>query len=146
VIEGVSVHPLVSHVDARGSLTELLRSDWPEFVGFGQALLTVNLPGVIRAWHWHARQTDAIIVVSGEVKVGLYDARDGSTTGGTVEEHVATGSDPVVIFVPPGVWHGYKTIGPVPAMILNCPDRVYDHADPDEGRAAHDAKEVPYIW
>ncbi len=80
MIDGVLVHRLVRHNDDRGSLTEVLRSNWPEFRGFGQATLTVNLPGVIRAWHWHRRQTDAIIVLKGTARVALYDARTDSRT------------------------------------------------------------------
>jgi len=56
VIEGVRVRALSCHADDRGSLTELLRSDWPEFTRFGQPIVTVNLLGVIRGWHWHDRQ------------------------------------------------------------------------------------------
>jgi dTDP-4-dehydrorhamnose 3,5-epimerase len=40
VIEGVRVRALERHADDRGSLTELLRSDWPEFTRFGQAIVT----------------------------------------------------------------------------------------------------------
>lgn len=136
----------MTHSDDRGSLTEILRSDWPEFRRFGQALLTVNEPGVIRAWHWHDRQTDAIVVLAGAATVALYDARQGSPTHGAVEEHRASGADLVAIFVPPGVWHGYKTTGAEPAMILNCPDQLYDPANLDENRAPYDTPSVPYDW
>lgn len=146
VIDGVGTRRLLRHEDDRGSLTEILRSDWPEFRRFGQALLTVNRPGVVRAWHWHERQTDAILIIAGQVRVALYDARTGSRTYGTVEEHVFTGDDLVVTVVPPGVWHGYKTVGRESATILNFPDQLYDPAHPDEGRAAADAAGVPYDW
>lgn len=144
-IDGIAVRKLIRHHDDRGSLTELLRSDWPEFRRFGQAILTYNRPGVVRAWHWHERQTDTIIVVSGEVMVGLYDARDRSPTKGRAQGHHVA-EDLVAIFVPPGVWHGYKTTGREPALIVNCPDHLYDSAHPDEGRAPHDAPFVPFDW
>jgi dTDP-4-dehydrorhamnose 3,5-epimerase len=146
VIEGVRVRPLVRHSDERGSLTELLRSDWPEFTRFGQAIFTVNQPGVIRGWHWHDRQTDLIVVMEGRAKVPLYDGRRGSPTFGQVEEHVCGGADLKAIFVPPGVWHGYKTVSAEPAIIVNFPDQVYDPAQPDEHRVPHDAPDVPYHW
>lgn len=142
----MAVRRLVRHVDDRGSLTELLRSDWPEFRRFGQAILTVNLPGVVRAWHWHERQTDTIIVVNGNVRVGLYDARRASATRGRAESHNLDGKDLYAIFVPPGVWHGYKTIGRETALIVNCPDQLYDPEHLDEGRAPHDSSDVPFDW
>ena len=146
MIEGVRVRALERHADDRGSLTELFRSDWPEFTGFGQAIVTVNLPGVIRGWHWHDRQTDVIVVIAGRAVVPLYDGRAGSKTAGTVEAHACGEGDLKAIFVPPGVWHGYKTIGPEPAVIVNFPDQVYDAAHPDEHRAPHDTPAVPYDW
>ena len=45
MIEGVRVRSLPRHADDRGSLTEVLRKDWPEFTQFGQAIVTVNRPG-----------------------------------------------------------------------------------------------------
>ena len=145
-IEGVGVHRLEPHVDARGSLTELLRADWPGFTRFGQAILTVNLPGVIRGWHWHRRQADVIVVISGRALLPLYDARQGSPTLGSLDEHIGDGEEPFALFVPPGVYHGYKTLGTVPALILNFPDQLYDPAAPDEERIPHDSPDVPYDW
>ena len=112
----------------------------------GQAIVTVNKPGVIRGWHWHDRQTDVIVVVSGRAKVPLYDGRKGSKTFGQIEEHVCGDDDLKAVFVPPGVWHGYKTVSSEPAIIVNFPDQVYDAAHPDENRAPHDALGVPYDW
>ncbi len=146
MIEGVSIRRLIRHTDARGSLTEVLRSDWPEFPGFGQALVTVNLPGVIRGWHWHRRQTDVIVVVLGRALVPLYDARDESPTRGQLEEHVVGEEELVAIVVPPGVYHGYKTLSHTPAIILNFPNRLYDSARPDEERVPHDAAAIGYGW
>lgn len=146
MIEGVRVRRLEPHHDERGSLTELLRSDWPEFEHFGQALLTLNRPGVIRGWHAHRRQTDVIVVIGGTALVAMYDARDGSTTRGELEDHVVDGEAPAAIFVPPGVYHGYRTLGNRPAVVLNFPTELYDPDTPDEFRVPHDYAEIGYDW
>jgi dTDP-4-dehydrorhamnose 3,5-epimerase len=146
VIEGVRVRDLEPHADARGCLTELLRSDWPEFTRFGQAIATVNKPGVIRAWHWHREQTDVIVVLQGRALLPLFDGRPGSPTFGQIEERIGDGDHPFALVVPPGVYHGYKTIGVEPALILNFPDRTYDPCDPDEQRIPYDDPSVPYDW
>lgn len=145
-IEGVVVRRLEPHVDERGSLTEVLRSDWPEFTRFGQAIVTLNHPGVIRGWHWHRRQTDVIVVLVGRVVVPLYDGRQGSATFGEVQEHVLDASCPMTLFIPPGVYHGYRTISRDPAIIVNFPDQTYDPLSPDEERVPHDAQHIPYDW
>lgn len=144
-IAGVDVRDLASSADARGSLTEVLRSDWPEFPGFGQAIVTVNGPGVVRGWHWHDRQTDVIVVVRGRVLLPLYDGRGSSPTRGATWHRVAEGLS-FALFVPPGVYHGYKTIGAEPAVILNFPSEVYDAARPDEHRIEHDHPSTGFDW
>jgi dTDP-4-dehydrorhamnose 3,5-epimerase len=146
MIEGVRIRALEPHADARGSLTEVLRSDWPEFTRFGQAIVTVNAPGVIRGWHWHRRQTDVIVPIHGRVLLPLYDGRPGSPTHGALEEHVSDDGRRLALFVPPGVYHGYRTLGPDAAIIVNFPDLVYDPAEPDEVRVPHDAPEIGYRW
>lgn len=146
MIEGVRLRPLVRHVDERGSLTELLRSDWPEFRGFAEATVTVNYPDVIRAWHWHTNQDDLFVVVSGVVKLPLYDARPDSPTDGEVNEFFLGSENFAALLVPAGVYHGYKTIGVEPALILNFPNRLYDRDHPDEHRIPYDSAEVPYRW
>jgi dTDP-4-dehydrorhamnose 3,5-epimerase len=146
VIEGVRLRELESHADERGSLTEVLRSDWPEYARFGQAILTVNNPGVIRGWHWHKHQTDVIVVVRGRVLLPLYDGRPNSSTRGQLEERVSDDGQRFALFVPPGVYHGYRTLGSAPATILNFPDRTYDVAAPDEERVAFDDPVIGYEW
>jgi dTDP-4-dehydrorhamnose 3,5-epimerase len=146
VIDGVHVRQLTTHADARGSLTEVLRRDDPGFAGFGQAIVTINQPGIIRGWHWHHRQTDTIVVIKGRVVLPLYDGRVGSKTFGKIEEHVADGEHLFALVVPPGVYHGYKTIGSEAAMILNFPSELYDPAAPDEERVPHDAPHIRYDW
>jgi len=146
MIAGVRLRALVRHADDRGSFTELLRSDWPEFAGFAQASLTMNYPGVIRGWHWHRRQTDCLAVLAGMAKVPLFDARKESPTAGEISEFFLGDSNLALLVIPPGVYHGYKTIGVEPAMILNLPDRIYDAAQPDEERVPFDSPDVPYSW
>lgn len=146
MIEGVRLRPLTRNVDERGSLTELLRLDWSEFHRPAQATATVNLPGVIRGWHWHEKQADLFVVVRGMLKLPLYDPRPDSATRGDVNEFFLGEAKLVALLVPPGVYHGYKTVGPEPALILNFPDRLYDYAAPDEQRIPFDSPEVPYRW
>ena len=86
LIDGVKVHQLKPIVDERGYLMEMMRSDDPNFKGFGQTYVTAVNDGVVKAWHYHEKQTDTFICLSGLVKVVLYDCREGSPTFGIVSE------------------------------------------------------------
>lgn len=125
---------------------ELLRSDDPHFQKFGQAYISLNYPGVIRAWHWHERQTDYWVVASGMVKAAMYDRREDSPTFGTVQEAFLGENNRSLLVIPPGVAHGYKTIGDKPSLLINFPTEVYNRDRPDELRLPYDSPEIPYDW
>ena len=146
MIEGVEVKQLVKHVDERGFLMELLRSDEPIFRKFGQAYVALNYPGVVRAWHWHRKQDDHFVVVRGMAKVALYDAREGSPTRGQVDEFFLGEDNNVLLKIPMGVMHGYKTEGSEPSLLINFPTEPYNQQEPDEYRLPSDTPEIPYNW
>jgi dTDP-4-dehydrorhamnose 3,5-epimerase len=145
-MEGVVLKPLQPHADERGYLMEILRETDPHFQHFGQVYVSKNYPGVIRAWHHHEKQTDVWAVVSGMIKVALYDLRRHSGTHGEVQEIFMGDDNPVVLVIPVGVLHGYKTIGTAPSLLLNFADHVYNPAEPDELRIPWDSPDVPYNW
>jgi dTDP-4-dehydrorhamnose 3,5-epimerase len=132
--------------DERGRLMELVRADDPLFTRFGQVYITVAYPGVVKAWHRHARQTDLLAVVSGMAQIALYDGRDGSPTHGEIAEIHAGVHQPVLVRVPPGVWHGFKCTSPEECVVVNMPSETYDRDNPDEERADPHAGAIPYDW
>ena len=146
LIEGVHLKPLVAHADERGYLMELLRCDDPIFQKFGQAYVSLNYPEVVRAWHWHEKQTDYWAVVKGMVKAVLYDRRPDSPTHGWVNEFYLGEHHRVLLVIPPRVAHGYKTIGTEPSLLINFPTEPYNRAQPDEFRLPYDTPEIPYDW
>lgn len=146
MIDGVKIKQLSPHADERGCLTEILRNDDEIFERFGQIYVSLNYPGVIRAWHYHKKQEDLWAVVKGMVKAVLYDARDESPTRGEVQEVFLGEQNPILLLIPRGVMHGYKTIGVEPSLLLNLPTEPYNAADPDEYRLPYNTPEIPYDW
>lgn len=146
MIEGVEIKQLKPHADERGYLMELLRNDDDIFTKFGQCYVSLNYPGVVRAWHYHKKQDDYFVVVRGMCKVGLYDMRDGSPTKGEAEAHYLGENNNIVLHIPIGVAHGYKTVGTEPSLLVNFPTEVYDPAEPDEFRMAWDDESIPFDW
>ncbi len=146
LIEGVIVRNLKKNADERGFLMEILRSDWEGFEKFGQSYVSLNYPGVIRAWHYHNKQTDYFVCVAGMIKVPLYDGRQTSATFRELNEFVMGDDNPLMVKIPPGVYHGYKTVGVMPSLLVNFPTEVYNSKAPDEFREPWDSKTIPYNW
>ena len=145
-IVGVATKKLKVIPDERGFVMEMLRCDDKIFKKFGQVYLSVAYPGVVKGWHYHKLQTDYFTCVKGMLKVVLYDQRKDSKTYGEINEFFIGEKNPMLIVIPPLVVHGMKAIGTEPGYLINCPDRPYNHAKPDEYRIDPYSGEIPYDW
>jgi dTDP-4-dehydrorhamnose 3,5-epimerase len=145
-IDGVILKQLKVIPDERGWLMEILRCDEPQFTQFGQVYFTTAYPNVVKAWHYHRKQTDNFTCIHGMMKVALYDARNGSKTHKSLMELFIGDRNPVLVTVPPGVYHGFKAIGTETAYFLSIPTLPYHYAEPDEYRLPPDTPEIPYDW
>ena len=144
MIEGVSIVPLRQIPDERGKIMHMLRCDAPHFEKFGEIYFSVAYPGVIKGWHVHKRMTLNYAVISGMIKLVLYDSRGDSSTKGQLVEIFVGEDNYVLVKVPPGVTNGYKTIGVKPAVLANCATEPHD---PDEMiRIDPFSAEIPYDW
>lgn len=146
MIEGVWVKALKLICDERGKLMEIFRADDGGFSRFGQIYMTTAYPGVVKAWHYHKKQSDHFACLRGMMKLVLYDSRKKSSTHGKVSEFFLGDHQPLLVKIPPGVYHGFKCVSSEEAIVINVPDEPYRHAKPDEYRLPAHTKKIPYDW
>ena len=146
MIHDAQVKQLKVVPDERGRLMEILRADDNLFRGFGQLYMTTAYPGVVKAWHYHKKQWDHFVCVRGMMKVVLYDSRENSPTHGEVDEFFLGEHRPILLQIPPLVFHGFKCISEYEAIVINCPTEVYVYDDPDEFRVDPHKNDIPYDW
>ncbi len=144
MIEGVVVKKLGIVPDERGNIMHMLRCDDPEFEAFGEIYFSTVFPGVVKGWHLHRRMTLNYAVVSGTVKLVLFDGRPASPTRGTVQEHFIGEQNYALVKIPPEVWNGFKGIGTRPAILANCATLPHDPAE--IVRLDPGSPEIPYDW
>jgi len=133
--------------DERGRLMEILRCDDAFFEKFGQVYLTTGLPGVVKAWHYHKIQDDYFTCILGMMKLVLYDGREESPTKGEINEFFVGEHNPLLVKIPRGVYHGFKCISTIEAVIINIPTEPYNYMIPDEYRLdPHENNVIPYDW
>jgi len=126
MIDGVLVHPLTQIPDERGKIMHMLRADDPHFEKFGEIYFSTVYPGVVKGWHLHKLMTLNYTVVSGTVKLVLYDDRPNSPTRSELMELFVGQANYVLVKIPPGVWNGFKGIGLDPAIVANCATIPHD--------------------
>lgn len=142
-ISGVKVRKLNLIVDERGSLMELYDK---QFCQPNHFYVSYTRPGVVKAWHYHKIQTDCLNIVSGIVKLVLYDDREWSLTKGVVGEYYLALENNLQVSIPPHVHHGWKNIGTDIAAVVNLCSHPYDPNNPDEYRFPPDYERIPYEW
>jgi dTDP-4-dehydrorhamnose 3,5-epimerase len=125
----ISIKQLKVHLDDRGWVYELLRSDDPQFIKYGQTYVSVINPEAVKGFHLHKKQTDNVACVIGDIKLVLV-----SKDRKEVLELYLGERNPILVTIPPGVWHAWKCITTYPATVVNTLTHLYFPDKPDEIR------------
>lgn len=144
MIEGVKINKLNRICDERGSIWHMLRNDADHFEAFGEIYFATIYPGAIKAWHEHTQQTQNYAVISGMIKLVLYDNRQTSKTFKNLMEVFIGDENYQLVTIPPGIVNGYKSITPDRAIVANCANLPHT---PNE-MIRYDPKEsfIDYNW
>ena len=151
-IEGVVFRPTrpVPHED--GYLSEVARASWDILADrpVTQVHITTTFPDRVRAWGLHQASIDRLFVVSGLVKIVVFDGRLDSSTYGRLNEFVVSERNPGLLIIPPNLYHGWKNIGVTEAIIINMPTEMYNYEEPDAldmpGDSEAARRLIPHTW
>jgi len=146
MIYGVKIKKLNIICDDRGFLTEVLKFGEETFRNIKQTTYTETYPGVIKAFHYHKKQTDIWFVVKGMAQVVLYDLRKTSPTKGETDVFYMGEKNPILLLIPPMVAHGYRVLGNQPVGLFYHTDKPYNPKKPDEYRIPFDDPEIGFDW
>ena len=111
---------LTKHADDRGAFFEAVRA-W----GQGQTSISTTVPGVVRGEHYHLDKVERFVVISGDASI-----RVRRLLTDDVQEYSVSGSDPVVIDMPPLCAHDITNSGSSELVTLFW---SHDHFDPANG-------------
>ena len=129
MIAGVKIIKLSTHKDERGFFREIVRfKEQFNKVDIQQLSHSLVKEDVIKAWHGHIYQSQWNYVISGALKVALFDNRQCSETYEELLEFNVSNDEPIMYFFPPGILHGYKCIAG-PMHIIYATSGVYDLSD-----------------
>jgi dTDP-4-dehydrorhamnose 3,5-epimerase len=124
---GLQIVPLLTHHDARGALTELSRDEWHVGTRFVQWNAVASRAGVLRGVHVHPRHADYLVVIAGEMILGLHDLRRDSPTERRSLLLRLSADDLLAVGIPPGVAHGFLFL--CPAFHMYAIDHYWDPGD-----------------
>lgn len=129
-IKDVLIYELRKMEDERGWLAELFRHDEldTEFHPV-MAYISATMPGMARGPHEHLEQADLFCFMGpSNFKLWMWDNRPDSESFNRVMTLIAGEDEPQAVLIPKGIVHGYRNIGTVPGIVINCPNRLYKGA------------------
>ncbi len=128
-IRGVKFAVLKPFSDERGRFLETFRREWfPERNWEAvQGNRSDSREGVLRGLHYHRRQIDYWVPMAGRIRIALVDIRRGSPTRGGREVIDLDEQEPMGVFVPVGVAHGFLAL--TDCTLAYVVDNYYDGDD-----------------
>jgi len=126
MIDGVIIKPLKRICDDRGTIMKMQEVTDDEFAGFGEIYFSTVYPGVVKGWHLHKNTVLNYTVISGMIKLVLYDNRENSKTKGEIMEIVMGEENYCLVQIPPNVWNGFKGVGNKTAIVADLTDKAHD--------------------
>lgn len=112
---------LIMHTDARGSFTEMLKSEER-----GQVSVNISKPGITKGNHWHSTKNEKFIVVSGKArisfrKIGTEEVITYDVSGDKIE----------AVDIPPGYTHSITNTGETDLVTVMWANEPFDPNTPD---------------
>ena len=144
MIDGVSVTPRKQISDERGKIMHMLKATDTEYEKFGEIYFSCIYPGVVKAWHYHEVMALNYAVPVGQIKLVLFDDREGSSTKGEIQEIFLGEDNYALVTVPPKVWNGFKGVGVGMAVVANCATIPHDPSEIQ--RLEPQDFKIPYDW
>ena len=126
-IPGLTIHPLVAHVDRRGVITEIFRSSWG-MAGIRQWTALTLASRAMRGPSVHRRHADTVVALAGELQIGLRDLREESPAFRSPRRLTLSARAPAIVVIPPRVLHAFYAAAE-PSVVLIGNTHEYDPDD-----------------
>lgn len=110
--DGCQVLTLQSHCDTRGSFTEVFRNEWRAGIEPCQWNVVDSEADVMRGMHVHIRHADYLVLIRGQMQLGLFDLRSDRESDAVQASMIIRANPMTAILIPPGVAHGFLFLEP----------------------------------
>ncbi len=138
VIEDLRLTELRRVNAAGGDVLHVLKAGETDFSGFGEAYFSCINPGAVKAWKRHLRMTMNLVVPVGLVRFVFWDGRPGIFRS----EEIGAEGNYSRLYVPPGLWFGFKGCSKKQSLVMNIASHEHDPLEVE--RLTLDA--VNYDW
>lgn len=110
---------------AGGDVLHAMKATDQGFAGFGEAYVSIVLPGATKGWKRHRRMVLNLVVLTGCVRFHLHHANETSSLILSPEP----GGRFARLTVQPGIWLAFTGIATCPSLVLNLASLPHDPAE-----------------
>jgi len=145
-IDGVITSRRPVHPDLRGRVFEIYRGGRDDFFHeevswiYGWSVRS----GKLKGWGKHKVTADRYSLISGEVSVVLFDAREDSPSQMAFQVVHMSHQSVQLLYIPPGVWHLTVNTTDAEAFLLNFKTVPFNHNAPDKEMLPWNTNEIPF--
>ena len=137
---GATWLPLPAHADSRGWFAELWKTNGQAPFVPRQVSLSQTHSGITKAFHYHQKQQDLFIPLSGAFRIVLLETKSPHHGLSFWWREGILG----MLHIPAGLAHGYRVEGSVPGQMLYLTSETYNPQD--EGRMEWDRDVAGFPW
>ena len=142
-VEGVLLTLLKRIYHPKGDVFHGMKKSDSGFSGFGEAYFsTINFE-YTKPWKKHCKMTLNFVVPMGEIRIVIFDDREGSSTKNIFFDITLGDKNYQRITIPPGVWVAFCGVGPNYNLLLNLANLEHD---PNEVERKESLSEIAYQW
>ena len=120
---------------AGGAVTRFVRSDDPDFRGFGEVYFSFIESGSVKAWRRHHSASIFLTVPHGHVRFVLLD-------GENVHAFALCADRPERLRVPPSIWFGFSGLADHTSVVCSFSDLPHDSSEVER----ISADDFPFDW
>ncbi|MEA5026336.1 UDP-2-acetamido-2,6-beta-L-arabino-hexul-4-ose reductase [bioreactor metagenome] len=114
-------YPLIMNIDARGSFTEMIRTQ-----DRGQVSVNISNQGVVKGNHWHNTKSEKFLVVKGQGVIRLRKISEKE-----VFEYYVSGDKLEVVDIPVGYTHNIENLGITEMITIMWANEPFNSEYPD---------------
>lgn len=125
-INGVYLTPLRIINHPKGDIFHVMKCSDNGFEGFGEVYCSKIKFQAVKAWKKHLRMTCNFVVITGSIKIIIFDDRIESSTHGTFNEYILSKDNYYRLTVPPGLWYGFTGLKKTTNLLFNVANLTHD--------------------
>ena len=140
-MEGVTLHPLKQFSVPKGDVFHALKSTDEGYAGFGEVYLSHIKQGEVKGWKRHNRMTLNLIVISGAIRLVVFDDRENSKTCGQFMDFILSpATNYQRLTVSPCLWFAFQGLGEGVSILMNVIPEPHDATETDN----KELTEIPF--